>query len=149
MDSDPKAPPGFHQFEGRCPESGATCYFVVAKDGLLKEFHETGNRRKLLEAYLLPEVLREPVGIWQDLKRPGQEQAYCYAGKPSGRYIKDTTIHVPCPPKQVFVVYVSGLRLKDGQLKVVKWTWVEEAPDHPGFPIDHTSRFGLRLWPQD
>lgn len=36
-----------------------------------------------------------------------------------------------------------------GQLEVLKWNWVEEDPDHEGFPIDHDSRFGKRLWPQN
>jgi hypothetical protein len=134
MDSPPSEPRGFHQFQGRAPDGTGPCYFAVAKEGLLKEFRETGNRRKLLEGYLLPEVLDEPTGVWQDLKRPGQEQAYCYAGKPSGRYVKDTTIHVPCPPKQVFVVYVAGKPLKDGQLKVIKWTLGRRRPATSGIP---------------
>jgi hypothetical protein len=146
---DPQPPPGFFQFEGQSPDGSGRCWFVIAKGALLKHFQDTGNTQKLLEGCLVPEVLDRPTGAWQDLKRHGQEEAFCYAGKPTGRYIRDSTIQVPCPPGRVFVVYVLGKPMKEGQFKVLKWNWVEEDSGRSGFPVDHETRFGRRLWPPD
>jgi hypothetical protein len=101
-----QAPPGFHGIPGRSPDGIGECLFIVAKDELLAHFYATGNRSKLLESLLIPEVLQAPCGIWQDLKRPGQQSAFCYSGKPTARHVYDTSITVPCPPGQVFFVYV-------------------------------------------
>ena len=108
----------------------------------------TGNRQKLLEGFAIPEVVSSPKGAWQGWGRPGQENAYAYAGIPSGRYLS-ASVELPCPPGKVFVVYVSARPMQSGHLRIIKWGWVEQDPNRPGFPVDHETRFGRRLWPQE
>ena len=151
MDSvspEPDAPPGFHQFEGQSPDGTGRCWFAIANDSLTSLLRATGNRHKLLEAFAIPEIVSSPKGSWQGWGRTGQEQALAYAGIPSGRYMS-ASIELPCPPGKVFVVYVSARPMQTGHLKIIKWGWVEGDPNRSGFPVDHETRFGRRLWPQD
>jgi hypothetical protein len=145
----PKTPPGFSQFDGQCPDGNGRCFFVIDRNAILAHFHGTGNKQKLLESALVPLVVDHPAGCWRGLERPDQDHAFCYTGLPDERLIKDGSISVPRPPGKVFAVYISGRRVRDGQYHVVKWSWIEEDASRPGFPVNHATRFGERLWPRD
>lgn len=145
----PPVPAGFFQLPGRSPEGTGQAWFILSKDALLGHFRTTGNQHKAKEGYLVPHTLNSPTGIWFDLKRDELKDGFCYCGKPESRFLGDVTLEVPILPGKVFAVMISPTRAKHGQYKVLKWTWIEEDSARAGFPVDHTDRFGRRLWPRD
>lgn len=106
-----------------------------------------GNSQKYLESLLIPQVVAEPTGIWEGFQREGTDSAVCYAGRPRERKLRDAGITVPCPKGMVFSVYTAEKLLRNGQREVIKWGWVREHESDKGFPFDHESKFGKRLWP--
>ena len=144
---EPECPAGFVQFEGQSPDGQGRSWFIISKNGLLNHFSERRNRSKLTDGFCVPEVVDSPTGTWIDLIRFGKEEAMCYAGIPDGRFLKDVSVEVPVPPGKVFAIYVAGRRATSGQLLVTDYEWLEEDKQHGGFPIDHHTRFGRRLWP--
>lgn len=145
----PSPPPGFLPIAGMAPKGSGTADFIVAKDELLGDLRETRNRSKQLDGFLVPEVLAAPAAIWVDLKSPGKDDWLVYVGVPSGRFLGDTSIEIPCPPGKVFAVYVRGLKARGGQYVVDSWEWVEADPDGRDFPIGHATRYGSQLWSRD
>ena len=125
------------------PSGDGTATFRVAKDRLLGHFRATGNSAMFLEGLLIPDVLEHPAAVFEGLERPGQEESLCYAGVPSKRYVRDKSIEVPFPPGKTFLVFMTC------NLKVTKWGWADEDPESPGYPMEHQTRFGRRLWPQE
>ncbi|MGH7192912.1 MAG: hypothetical protein ACREJM_05165, partial [Candidatus Saccharimonadales bacterium] len=107
------------------------------------------NRSKQLEGFFVPEVLADPTAVWVDLKSPGKDDWLVYVGLPSGRFVEDTSIEIPCPPGKVFAVYVCGLKARGGQYIVDSWEWVEADPGRRDFPIGHATRYGSQLWSRD
>jgi len=148
MNVEPRCPDGYFQFEGMAPDGNARAWFLVAKNGILGHFQNTHNRNKQLEAYGIPEVIQNPSGVWAGLGRPDKQGAYCYSGRVTGRYIGDTSVHVPPPLGKVFVVHVGERRAQGGQFHITDWNWDTEANGKPGFPEDHDTRYGRQLWPR-
>ena len=138
------------QFSGLSPDgSSRDEQFVVAKDAILGDFRETRNRSKMLEGFLVPAIIAEPSAIWVDLKSPGKDDWLVYVGLPSGRFLQDTSIDIPCPPGKVFAVYVRGARARDAQRVIDSWEWIEADPDRRDFPVGHDTRYGSQLWSRD
>lgn len=75
-------------FEGLAPSGNASRQFIIPKAKLLKHFEESGNESMLREAWLVPDVCREPAGIWLGLCRTGTEGTLVYAGIPSKEFAK-------------------------------------------------------------
>jgi hypothetical protein len=116
---------------------------IFPKTQILRHLEETHNVSVYNEAYLVPEVCANPTGIWRGLDRAGQDGTVCYAGKPTGDFARRHGIEVDFSDDDVFLVYLTD------QLHVIKWRFCEQDPNRPGFPVDHGTRFGERLWPQD
>ncbi len=132
------------EFEGLAPSGVTKRVFRLPKSRIIKHFHETGNERMFREAALVPDVVASPAAIFLGLARSGQEEALCYTGVPSGEFASNNGLEAVSVPKgYTFMVFAT----KD--FEVAKWRLCEEAPERPGFPIDHETRFGRRLWPQD
>jgi hypothetical protein len=129
------------EFEGLAPSGNAKRLFQISKAALLRHFEETGNTAMFEEAWLVPEVCDSPSGIWRGLKREGQEEAFCYAGKATGKYAARHGKAIATPAGKVFLVFAT----KD--LSITKWRHCAEDPQCPGFPLGHGDRFGERLWP--
>jgi len=149
MTSIPIPPPGFFQFPGKAPDGSGQEYFVIAKDGIIGHFRDARNRAKQLEGILVPGLLMQPSAIWADLRSAGKRDWMVFTGLPSGKFLQDTTIEVPCPPGQVFAVYIQGRKATGGQFVVDSWEWLEADHERSGYPIGHTTRYGRRLWTQE
>lgn len=130
-------------FQGVGPAGVAKRTFNLPKDHIVKHLIETGNRSVYDEAFLVPETVANPAGIWQGLGRRDQDGALCFAGVPQGEFARQHGVEIDIPEDAVFLVYTTD------QMVVTKWRYCEQDPERPGFPIDHDSRFGERLWPQD
>jgi hypothetical protein len=135
-----------YAFDGVSPAGGSTRTFTIRPTSLLKDLGDAGVATVFEDAWLIPDVCREPTGIWLGLNRREQQEALCYAGKPDyafarahGREIEEIRL----PNGFVFLVFLT----KD--LEVTKWRLSKEDEDHPGFPLQHATRFGERLWPKD
>src|SRR5207253_845896 len=96
--------------------------------------------RKFFDLYLIPDVLKSPVAIFEDLKRRGYEHGLCYVGKPEQRFWDERT-KVPSPRNKVFMIVM------DKDRKIFDWGWEEEDPAKAGFPLECGKRFGRQLWP--
>jgi hypothetical protein len=140
-------PPGFFQIDGKSPDGMGRDQFVIPLVGNFQYLDENRLRQKMLEAALIPEVLDKPSGIWEDLISSGKTGWLCYSGRASGRLIRNSSINVPCPPSQVFAIYVRETRAHDGQLIVDWWEWVPSDPRNPNFPEEYDARYGKQLWP--
>lgn len=138
-----KIDPGLLEFEGLGVAGVAKTLFRLTKSKILAHFELTGNRSMLLEAYLIPDVVADPTGIWRGLQREGQEHAMCYAGIPAGNFAAQCLLEVEIPANRVFLVFMTSQR------EITKWRFSEQDPDRSGFPLGHQERFGERLWPHN
>lgn len=136
-----KVVPATFEFEGASPTGLANRLIVVPKGRILKHLQETGNQSVLEEAWLIPEVCMAPTAIWRGLQRNGQEEAFCYCGKPDGSFAKSHGMEVAIPEGCVFLVFLTT------NLEVTKWRFCKEDEQSPGFPVSHETRFGERTWP--
>ena len=95
-------------------------------------------RLKRLE--LAKEVCESPLVVFEDWKRPDNEDGLCYCGRPS-RDFQGPSIQRPPPPGMVFCVFVkpSG--------KITAWRWEPCDKFEIDFPEDWKNRFGRILWP--
>jgi hypothetical protein len=129
-------------FDGLSPAGRATRQFSIDPNALLSHFESTFNRSMYLEAWLVPDVVLRPSGIWRGLGREGQDEALCYAGKPTGEFAASHAKKIEIPDDLIFLVYATK------QLVVTKWRFCRPDADNPAFPKDHDSRYGERLWPK-
>jgi hypothetical protein len=129
------------EFEGKTPAGCDGRLIRIPLDGILKHFSENSVSFNLEEAWLLPDICREPAGIWRGLNRKGQDEAYCYAGIPLGVFAQEHNHKVVIPERKVLMVFLNPV------LEVTKYRFCEPDPTTPGFPIDHDTRFGAQLWP--
>ena len=106
-------------------------------DSLLRGGHTT----RLARLKLASEVASDPYVVFEDWKRPQQEDGLCYCGRPTIDY-RDIDITVPAPPGMIFAVYVkpSG--------KISRWDWEPADQENPDYPADwRNQRFGRIVWP--
>lgn len=122
--------------------------FIIPTGENLRNLDENRHREKLLEAALIPEVLDVPLSVWEDLISGGKKGWLCYSGRPSGNMIRNVSINVPCPPQQVFAIYIRDKPAKHGQRIVDWWEWVPCDGENKDFPANYATRYGRRLWPQ-
>ena len=95
------------EFDGFSPTGQGRRLSRVPLRKLLEHHKDTGNQSKYEEAWLIPDVCTSPSGIWQNLGRSGQEEAFCYAGKASGEFGQSHGASVDCPPGFVFMVFLT------------------------------------------
>jgi hypothetical protein len=132
------------EFDGFCHvRESVAQHIYLPKHRLLKHFEDTGNLSMYDEAWYVPDVCKSPAGIWQGLDRTDQEEAYCYAGVPSGEFSIAHGMAFAFPNDHTLMVFLTR------GFEVTKWRKCKEAADRPGFPFDHQKRFGGRLWPKD
>lgn len=103
-----------------------------------------GPERKYLDSDSVPDVLRDPVSIFEGLNRAAFGEAYCYCGKPETRW--NGQFNEPPPPDMVFVAYVNYSEDQEA-LAVFDWEWIPEDPDYPGRPKDWEQRYTRMTWP--
>ena len=131
------------EFEGFAPSGNSRRLIRIPMAALLKHLQDTGNEAMYNEAWLIPDVCIGPSGVWRNLQRGGQEEAFCYAGRASGSFAAKYGKQIASPAGQVLMVFLT----KD--LEVTKWRHCLEDPVRAGFPVGHEDRFGERLWPKD
>lgn len=96
-----------------------------------------GPERRLYDIASAGLVLREPLIIFENLKREGFEHGLCYAGKPT---IYGQQWESPTPRGLIFTVYINCDRI------VYEWRLEEEDVKHSGRPADWKRRFGAIKW---
>ncbi len=136
-------PKGYYATTGMRPSGTGTADFGVSVRDL-RHYERNGPKWKLHAAKLIPETLRAPGRIFHDLRREGMEEAFCYAGVPSGRWISEG-IEGPFPPGRVFLVFVME---KHWGYVVLDWESREADPDSPDCPIGWNEDFGNPIWPK-
>jgi hypothetical protein len=110
-------------------------------DALLREDGTINDKVRLGRLVLAQEVTTDPIVVFKDWKRPGQEDGVCYCGRPKRDY-RGPSVETPAPPNMVFCVFVKASG------KMTAWRWEVQDPDAPDFPEDWKNRFGEILWPQ-
>jgi hypothetical protein len=133
--------PGVYVDEGVSPRELREEEFDLEPDTLM-EVVSTGNQSMLNDGWFVPDVCKNPLGIWRGLERAGQEEALCYAGFPSGEFAATYSMSFHRQEHRVFMVFVTP------DFTVSKWRWSAVDSDGTGFPTSHQTRFGVRLWPQ-
>lgn len=128
--------------EALSPSGRSTRVASLHHATFLANIEETNNGSLWDDAYFVPDVLGRPGGIWNNLMRGGQEEAFCYAGKPDGALAKSENVTIDIPKNKVLIVFL------DKFFCVTKWRWCEPDTDNPCFPLDHKTRFEVRLWPE-
>lgn len=131
------------EFEGLAPSGEVRRLMRIRPDGLLEHLAKTGNRSKIEECWLVPDILMSPAGIWKGLNREHQEEAFCYSGVPLGAFADEHGKAVEIAMGKVFLVFLTE------NLDAVKWRYAQQDPKRAGFPVGHDTRFGARLWPRD
>ena len=99
------APPGYFALTGLQPDGEGHCQFLVAKK-YVDALQTAGPTWKFYNLHLLPEILNDPVVIFQGLNREDLNGGYCYSGLPSKK-MKSSTITLPPPPGMVALVFVA------------------------------------------
>ena len=131
------------EWEGVTHISGVSKMVFLPKslvDGLVVK---TGNANLRESAYFIPDVTKEPGGIFQGL-RDGLENAYCYSGIPNGNFTQHLGVDVQLTEGHTFVVYLTP------DYRVFEWTWVRSDADNPHYPVNWKTRFTKgKLWPAD
>jgi hypothetical protein len=133
------------EWDGMSP-AGIVCGRIIRlpQSTIIKHVRETGNHAAFDEALWIPDVTRSAAAIFRGLGRDGQDEAFCYVGIPSGEFASNCRREdLALPDGQTFLVFLRG------DLEVSKWRTCKSDPRRPGFPIDHETRFGARLWPTD
>ena len=90
--------------------------------------------------HTLPLVMKEPMAIFQGLKREGYERGLCFSGK-TDRYWISQSIETPFPPGKVFTVYINEDQC------IFVWRLEREDGKDAGHPIRWEERFTKRIWP--
>jgi hypothetical protein len=129
------------EFPGMSPEGSGEEWFSVEANGLAFHLASSGNSSMLSDAWFVPDVCRYPAGVWRGLNRPGQEQALCYAGIPSGQFAFDHNATPFFQTDRTFLVFATP------DFRVTKWRWSEADLVIPAYPLDYQTRFGEQLWP--
>lgn len=129
------------EFSGLTPTGNAERLMHFDADALLSYYNSHGLGSKLAEAWLVPDVCSNPAGTWREAPGRG-DVVFCYSGVPSGQYAAANNRTIEIPPNRVLIVSLSGA------FGVLDWRFCQAAPDVPGFPVDHESRFGERIWNQ-
>lgn len=126
---------------------------ISPKDGKLWEvristarIEAIGKRTKgqVLEcAYVVPQVLKAPTGIFEGLRKDEDEARegngwLCYVGVPKAAYAPDGR-QIPPWPGKVFLVFLNQDRVAYG------WRWEKCDPSAPTLPDGHGERFKRRL----
>ena len=87
--------------EGRTPSGASETFYVSG--AVLRELEESGRQAQLDALYSAAEVVKEPEQIYQGLKRPACDGAFCYVGRPQ-LYLGDSV--EPAPVGYVFLVFI-------------------------------------------
>ncbi len=131
---------GFEMDDAICPFGGT--WAVRISGTRIERAHSHMPKQVLVDLFLVPDVLRSPVAIFQNLMRRDHGDDFCYVGAPEERYSGDVTKKVPFPPGYVFVVMVS----RCGEIR--KWRLEpKEVGEHGSLPEGFSERFGRRIWP--
>lgn len=121
---------GFNTLSGLHPRTRLPCDFYVSEDQL-QFLYSNGHIYVLAALRSAAEVLLKHDEIYHDLKRDGQNDGYCYIGKPR-RY--GPGWEGPPSPGLAFYVFVTC------ELIVFEWGWEKE-------PLTPKLRFGKKIWP--
>lgn len=97
---------------------------------------------KFYRIQLIPEVLLNPLAVFEGWDRPGHDRDFCYVGIPS-KDVRSESIEVPAPPGMAFLVFVTA------RGNVTDWRWEVTDTAIPGYPENWRQRFGRKLWPID
>jgi hypothetical protein len=132
---------GLEKIDGALP-ANPTIYSVAPKS--MWDFLQTGNSCKYFEALLIPDVIHNPIGIWQGLERDGADEFYCLAGQPDGTYAGQSGLRdqISVYNHLVFLIFANK------EFVISKWRWEEPDSDGSGFPTSHNTRFRNLIWPR-
>jgi hypothetical protein len=96
-----------------------------------------GPERRLYDIASAGEVLREPLVIFENLRREGFEKGLCYSGKPK---IFGQQWEMPTENGMIFAVYINCDKI------VYEWRLEKEDVKYSGHPAEWKRRFGTKIW---
>jgi len=114
------------------------CDYRICRS-LLERYRKNGPEYKFRLLRLVPEVLKEPFMVFEDLKRDGEENSVCIVGRPANTFDNEGN-EIPFPDGFLFLVFA------DGDRKVTDWRIEQCDSSDQKFPQKHAERFGRNLW---
>lgn len=130
------------EFEGLSITGNAQRLMVLPRR-LLDHAKQTCNVPLIEEAAFVVDVCRNPAGIWRGLNRLDQDEALVYCGIPSGEFCREHNLPFRIDERFTFMVFQTKTHI------ITKWRKCETSSEIAGYPKEHQTRFGVRLWPQD
>jgi len=129
---------GYYEIEGKGLSSEAVTFQVPS--AFLQHLQRKGPVSKFFDAYLLAEVLSNPLHILRGLKREDYDEGLCYVAFPSKRY-RGHEIELPPPPGLIFLVFVRS------DWVVMDWEWRKVDDEAPSYPTNWKVDFAEEVWP--
>lgn len=128
---------------GRNPISGKLDVPIQISHGRLQAVGKRSRGQGLEAAYVLPEVLQSPAGIFEGLCWDRDEDTRgegwrCYAGFPTCSYLADGRKQGPWQG-EIFLVFINK------EAVAYNWRWEKTNPHEPTMPEGHLERFKKRL----
>jgi hypothetical protein len=121
----------------------ADCWFYI-RNSLVDRLEEFGPAWKFYDLRLIPDAVRDPTAIYEDLNREGYDDACCYSYKPGFRWAGDSEQEA-APMGRFFVVYCEPA---SGGLIVMDFGWRAEDPNSPGNPQGWETFKKGKVWPK-
>lgn len=128
--------------EGLYPDGAPEATFFIDR-AELDILENDGPEWKLHDARFIKEAIKDPDAIFQGLRRPGHDESFAYAVRPTHDPEDDQASPVPPRFGFVFVVYV---RTGVGGYVVFDWEWRPEDADAPGYPMNWKYDFEKQTW---
>ena len=127
-----------YYFDVRDPRNPENATVKSKLPGPLYQKHYKSNFVKYMNLKAAKEVIEDTKLIFAGV-REFQEGGWCYVGKPSMHYIRDT-ITVPIPPGHVFTVYMNPV--------MMIYEWRLEITEGAGslLPLGHKARYERLAW---
>jgi hypothetical protein len=139
----PQAVEALQEFNGVGP--GGDVKYSIAADPM---HHFLRHRLwdKFYQAFLVPDIVESPVGIWMNERISEDDSVYVIAGYPSLKFAKanliDHEVEGRLDPNRVFVAFATE------NFVVSKWQWQDRDSDGSGFPSSHNAKYGAMIWPR-
>jgi len=127
---------GFLTVLGLGPSGLSQCEFKVPLKQV-RHLETHGPTHKFYELVSACDVLKNPMAVFEGLRRDGQEKGLCYIGRPR-RY--GDGVEYPPHPNMVFIVCVTE------ENTIFEWGWEREDTARTGLPVNSKQRFGKIKW---
>lgn len=132
--------------EGQMPDGSRYPFFISKRE--FERIRLDGPPWKYEDARFIPEAVGDPDAIFEGLRRPNQEESFCYSVRPTHDPDDEGGEGVEPVPSRFGHVLLVFVTLGPVGCVVFDWEWREEDPDEPGLPLNHENDFARRAWPQ-